>query len=80
MPDVVLFKQEINYIDMIESLLIATVSDDSKHLHNFKAKKRKIPYQPFAKILSLNDTPEKIKCLNQQDLFLICKCFLCKKQ
>ena len=77
---VVLFKQEIYYIDMIESQLIAAVSHDGKHLHTFKVKKRKITSQSFAKILSLYDTPEKTKCLNKLELFLICKCFLCKKQ
>ena len=34
-----LFKQEVYYTDLIESLLVDIASDDSKYLKNFKVKK-----------------------------------------
>ena len=51
--NLVLFKQEVYYTDLIESLSTDIASDDGKYLENFKVKKRNISCQSFTNTLSL---------------------------
>ena len=45
-----------------------------------KMKKSQVPYQAVYNKLLVDDIPEEISCLNQIELFLLCKRFLFKKK
>ena len=73
-----LFKQEVYYTDLRESLLADIASVDGKYLENFKVKKGTFHDNNLQTHYQCR-IQQKNKCLNQLELVRICKCFLCKK-
>ena len=81
--NVVLFDKEKFNIGKIREKITDVRSFDNnfyicKTCH-IKMKKSQVPCQPVYNKLFVDDIPTEISCLNQLELFLICKRFLFKK-
>ena len=81
--NIVLFDKEKYNIDKIREKITEIISFDGNFfickICHMKMKKSQVPYQAVYDKLFVGYIPEEISCLNQIELFLICKGFLFKK-